>query len=140
MGDNVLDNGQVFTAIGNFCICSIAIHMFIELPVIYACQKRLSWRHWWPSCDTQGGIQGNSCKTSLELSFIKLHIHPQGVGSRVVSLKWFFFDVLLVYTSKPFCVSLYKIIRLRKSHLRLCFRYKNIKGPAEQQRKILPNK
>ncbi|KAJ9556149.1 hypothetical protein OSB04_010763 [Centaurea solstitialis] len=31
---------QVLTAIGNFCICSIAIGMFIELIVIYAIQKR----------------------------------------------------------------------------------------------------
>ncbi|KAL4590932.1 hypothetical protein LXL04_003879 [Taraxacum kok-saghyz] len=31
---------QVLTAIGNFCICSIAIGMFIELIVIYAYQKR----------------------------------------------------------------------------------------------------
>ena len=34
------NNGQVLTAIGNFCICSIAIGMFIELIVIYAYQKR----------------------------------------------------------------------------------------------------
>lgn len=31
---------QVLTAIGNFCICSIAVGMIIEIIVIYGIQKR----------------------------------------------------------------------------------------------------
>lgn len=31
---------QVLTAIGNFCICSIAVGMVVEIIVIYGLQKR----------------------------------------------------------------------------------------------------
>lgn len=33
-------DGQVLTSIGNFCICSIALGMLIEIIVIYGLQKR----------------------------------------------------------------------------------------------------
>lgn len=40
----MVDNGsyaqQVLTAIGNFCICSIAVGMLIEIVVMYPIQKR----------------------------------------------------------------------------------------------------
>lgn len=38
--DNFASFFQVLTAIGNFCICSIAIGMLIEIIVIYGIQKR----------------------------------------------------------------------------------------------------
>lgn len=36
----MIGDGQVLTSIGNFCICSIAVGMLIEIIVIYGLQKR----------------------------------------------------------------------------------------------------